>query len=281
MITARIRHGESLSWASKKLYKLSRGIASALRFKLIMSDGQTQYTFVPSGKGELHRYLGFFTKEEGTIAWIKNTVKRGDVFFDIGANVGLYSLYAARQADDVRVFAFEPHKYNFVALVNNINKNQLLTRISPVAIPLGDRNDVFKLNYLSTESGSSMTQLGHKHLPDHREFTPKFEEIVCAVALDDLVEKKMVPMPTVIKIDVDGNEMPILKGITKILSATNKPRSIQVEINPGQKTEVNQFMQRHGYRHDHSHYTVTKKPRFEQGASEDDLAHNEVFIAMS
>lgn len=278
MIKASVKREPGNLWPVKKLYSLSKHLTRFLKFGLTVKDGGAEYFFVPAGKGDLNRYLTFFTKEEGTIRWIKDTVKDGDIFFDIGANVGLYSLYAARQANHVTVYAFEPHKYNFVCLVDNISRNGLLPQIFPIAIPLGETNDVFRLNYLSVESGASMTQLGHKKLPDSRDFTPKFEEIVYAAALDELVEKKHIPMPTVIKIDVDGNELPILKGMTKLLSAPDKPRSIQVEINPGQKSQVVAFFAHHGYRHDHSHYTASKKARFAAGASEDDLAHNAVFV---
>jgi FkbM family methyltransferase len=280
MIKVNLKRESSNLWPAKKLYNISKHLTRMTRFGLTVRDGDVEYHFTPAGKGDLQRYLTFFSKEEGTIKWIKDTVKDNDVFFDIGANVGLYSLYAARQAKDVKVFAFEPHKYNFVCLVDNISKNNLLSNISPIAIPLGERSDVFKLNYMSVESGASMTQLGHKKLPDHRDFTPKFEEIVCAVPLDELVEKKMVPMPNAVKIDVDGNELSILKGMTRILSSFNKPRSVQVEINPGEKGKVIEFFEKLGYRHAYSHYTASKKPRFEKGASEDELAHNAVFEAI-
>lgn len=278
MINATLKRESTSTSLQKKLFKISRGFSRLSKYSITVQDGSTPYRFVPTGKGDLHRYLSFFTKETGTIDWLRNTVKDNDVVFDIGANVGLYSLYAARQGKGVKVFAFEPHKYNFVTLINNISENNLLSQITPIAIPLGERNDVFKLNYMSVDSGSSMSQLGHSKLPDHRDFVPKFEEIVYAVALDDLVDKQMVPMPNVIKIDVDGNELKILEGMKKLLAAKNGPRSIQVEVNPGEKAKVTEFFQQNGYKHDHSHYTASKKPRFEQGASEDNLAYNSVFV---
>jgi FkbM family methyltransferase len=278
MIKMQIARGEENDRRLRKVYHYSRKLRDLLRFRITVRDGRDSYEFVPAAKGELLRYLGFFSKEEGTIAWIKNTVHENDVFFDIGANVGLYSLYAARRAKNVRVYAFEPHKYNFVCLMDNISSNRLEQAITPIAVPLGDKNDVFTLNYASKDSGSSQSQLGHKKMPGDRAFAPAFEEIVYAVTLDELVAKKAVPMPTVVKIDVDGNEMPILHGMKEVLSAPNKPRSVQVEANPGQKQEILAFMQPYGYKHDHSHYTALKKERFAQGASEDELAHNMVFV---
>lgn len=280
MIRANFKRDALKPWAPRKLFKLSKLLSNAARFDLVVHDGPTQYRFTPTGSGEMSRYLTFFTKEEGTIEWVKNTIREGDVFFDIGANVGLYSLYAARQAQNVKVYAFEPHKNTFVCLIDNVRNNGLLSSIFPISIPLGERNDVFKLHYKSLGRGSSMNQLGHTHLPGQGQgdFQPEFEEIVYAVALDDLVARGMVPMPTVIKIDVDGNEPKILEGMKKILTAPGRPRSLQVEINPGQKAEIVAFFETHGYRHDYSHYTATKKHRFEQGVSENDLAHNAVFV---
>ena len=95
------------------------------------------------------------------MAWIRGNAKEGTVFFDIGANVGLYSLYAANTARNVRVYSFEPHKFNFGTLLENIFLNHLEQSVHPVSLPLSDTSGLMDLNYNSLDSGTSMTQLGH------------------------------------------------------------------------------------------------------------------------
>ena len=121
--------------------------------------------FQPSNLTEYYRYLTFFTKEEGTIAWLKNNIRQGDVLYDIGANVGLYSLYAAKLDRNVKVYAFEPHKFTFVQLMENIALNELTGAIIPISIPLHDSTDVSTMNYAHLDSGSSQSQLGAHNAP--------------------------------------------------------------------------------------------------------------------
>ena len=74
---------------------------------------------------ELEKYRAdtYATKEPETIEWMDRLFKSDEVMWDIGANIGLYSLYAAR-AKGLKVFAFEPESTNFARLNNNINLNQ-------------------------------------------------------------------------------------------------------------------------------------------------------------
>ena len=91
--------------------------------------------------------------------------------------------------------------------------------------------------------------------------TPAFEEIIYSMTTDDFADK-VIPFPTVIKIDVDGNELSILKGMQRVLSAENKPRSVQIEINPGYRAQIIALMEGHGYALDHSHYCIFYRRMF-------------------
>lgn len=243
-----------------------------------LKDGETLYTFRPKSRNDIFRYTTYFTKEEGTLAWIRNNAKEGAVFFDIGANVGLYSLYAANAAQGVCVYSFEPHKFNFATLLENIFLNQLEESIYPVSLPLSDESGLLDLNYNSMASGTSMTQLGHRQLPGNREFRPKLSELVHSVTLDELVASGRVPAPDMVKIDVDGNEILILRGMEQVLRSPDGPSSLQVEINQGQRTEVLQLMEGCKWKLDHCHFTKSGKIEFEKTKSYDHVPHNAVFV---
>ena len=77
---------------------------------------------------ETWRVTTLFTKEPGTIAWLDKEVKEGDVLFDIGANIGLYSVYAASKG--AKVYAFEPHIINAAKLLLNTSLNTFKSSVS-------------------------------------------------------------------------------------------------------------------------------------------------------
>lgn len=279
MITVHYSKSKGKNKISKFKFKIARAITKSSRFRLIVADDDSSYVFYPKNAIEYYRAVTFFSKEEGTIAWLKNFLGTNEVFYDIGANIGLYSLYAAKLGRGIKTYAFEPHKYTFVNLMDNISANDVLADVTPISIPLNDTTDVSTMNYAYTDSGSSMSQLGHNMHPENGAFKPKLLETVYCTSLDDLIWKKAIPTPHHIKIDVDGNELKILAGMSKLLASTSKPKSIQVEINHGQKAEVMDFMGRFGYRLDHAHHTADGQIKVDKGADPNVIAHNAVFVS--
>ena len=270
--------GKADSYFWKKWLRFWSHVARCCSLSVQVRDGEKRYTFRPKSNNDIFRYTTYFTKEEGTLAWIREQAKEGGVFFDIGANVGLYSLYAANAARGLRVYSFEPHKFNFATLLENIFLNQLEQSVHPVSLPLGDGSGLIDLNYNSMDSGTSMTQLGHRQLPGDREFQPKLSELVYSVTLDELVASGRVPAPDMVKIDVDGNEMHILRGMRQVLRSPDGPTSLQVEINQGQRDEVLQLMEECQWKLDHCHFTKSGKAEFEKTKSYDLVPHNAVFV---
>ncbi len=277
MIRATFTRGQRKSRIAKMLLKWSFALRKLATYRMTVKNNGTDYYFHPTNRTEYYRCVTFFTKEEGTLAWLDNFLQEGDVLFDIGANIGLYSLYAGKLGRSIKTYAFEPHKFTFVNLMENISANNLLDCIFPISVPLSDTSDVSTMNYAYFDSGSSMSQLGHTMHPEKGEFTPKLQEIVYSVTLDELVWKRAVPLPNHVKIDVDGNELKILKGMSKLLASSGKPKSIQVEINPGQKADVILFLGQFGYKLDHVHYTASGNLEIARGKRPDDVTHNAVF----
>src|SRR5436305_1883860 len=96
--------------------------------------------------------VDFPRHEPDTQRWIEETIRRGEHLWDIGANVGLYSLFAALQ-DGVTVTAFEPVAATFAHLVDNIALNGMGERITPFCMGFSNRNGVAPLSRASTEGG--------------------------------------------------------------------------------------------------------------------------------
>ena len=98
-----------------------------------------------------YRADSFSTKEPETLEWI-DSMPDGSIVWDIGANVGIYSCYAAKHRN-CRVFAFEPSVFNLELLARNIFLNELTERVTIVPLPLSDELSLNSLNMTSTTWG--------------------------------------------------------------------------------------------------------------------------------
>ena len=124
------------------------------------------------------------------------------MLYDIGANVGIFTIYAAK-ARAARVVAFEPNPFSFRVLARNLELNGITGRVTPLCLALGGATGTETLALSHMESGSVGNRLsagGGGAL---------FLETL-AFGLDDLVGR--LPAPNHVKLDVDGNEPEILAG---------------------------------------------------------------------
>lgn len=175
-----------------------------------------KYSFYTPNSVCSWRAKTFQTKEPETIDWIDNFGYES-VFWDIGANIGLYSIYASKNKK-CKVFAFEPSVFNLEILAKNISLNKLSDKITIMPFPLNDKMGEGVLNMSSDEYGGAMSSFDKTYGSDGKEFDVIFSYSMFSFSLDDMVEKLYLNYPDYIKIDVDGIEHIILTGGTKILS---------------------------------------------------------------
>src|SRR5262245_13412768 len=100
------------------------------------------------------------TKEPDTIRWI-DQFNSDDVFWDVGANVGVFSLYAACRRR-LRVLAFEPSADNYMILCRNIEINAFEGRVIPYCIALAGTTVLGVLNSPRREMGTALHQFGKR-----------------------------------------------------------------------------------------------------------------------
>lgn len=206
----------------------------------IAADNECIKFRTPSGKS-LWRAETLFSKEPITIAWI-DTFSEGDVFWDIGANVGVYSLYAAK-VKGVLTLAFEPASYNHALLCDNIHLNCLDGRISAYELAFSDRSQLGRLRLVDDEPGVAFATV-------EQDGPGRLEQAILVFSIDDFIDRFSPPFPTHIKIDVDGVEEQILKGATKTLSDA-RLRSLIVEVDEHdaeQPSRVDAFLEAHRFR---------------------------------
>ena len=182
---------------------------------------------------EFETRLHSCAKEPDTVEWIES-MKPGDTFYDIGANVGAYSLVAAKAfGGKVKVFAFEPAFLNFTQLCRNVFLNRCQDVIIPLSIALSDSTSLGSFNFHDLIPGGSLHTLGEAIDHKGERFEPVLKQPVVSFKTDDFIDQFALPRPTHIKIDVDGIELAVLKGAERTLS-DNTLRSIVVETEEGE-----------------------------------------------
>ena len=152
-----------------------------------------------------------FDSEPNTISWIDG-FGAGDVFYDIGANIGAYTLYAAK-ARSVQVVAFEPNPFSYRVLVHNLHLNAVTDRVLALCLAAAAETGNTRLSLNGTEAGS----VGNT-ISDGGPIGNGIGLQALAFRLDDLAAIEGIPAPTQVKIDVDGIEAAILEGAKSLLS---------------------------------------------------------------
>jgi FkbM family methyltransferase len=173
-------------------------------------------------------------KEPFTVEWIEQSIEPGDVFYDIGANVGAYSLIAAKTtANQARIFAFEPSPSSFLDLSRNVALNDCARSIVPLPFALWSCNELLTLAPGQTVAGAiSRPDISGaaEHRVDHRSSNDEAGSVtIVGVPLDEVVERLGLPAPTHAKIDTDGYEVDVLLGAERTL-ARPQWRSIIIEL---------------------------------------------------
>ena len=179
---------------------------------------------------EKYRADTYESKEPETLDWLDANLRDGDVLYDIGANIGVYTLYAAKRKSGCRVYAFEPAGQNFARLLRNVSINRL-NNVIPCNIPLSDAQ-AFALFFVSDlEAGSAFHNLGAENA-GKRSAGPSLRQGALAISVDALVADFGLPAPTLIKLDVDGLEDKIVAGAFKVLRSPSL-RGVLVEASRG------------------------------------------------
>lgn len=152
----------------------------------------------------LHRYL-----------------KEGMTYVDVGANIGVYTLFAAKRVGTRgKVFAFEPQQTTFSRLTENI-KISNLENITAEQVAVGAQSG--EIEIVTDENYSSISYT--KHIDSNN----KTKNVVKVITLDAYFEAKEVKDIDYLKIDVEGFEFYVLLGAKEILK-TKIPAIIQVEL---------------------------------------------------
>lgn len=140
------------------------------------------------------------------------------VYVDIGAAIGTHTIYFAMLCNADRVYAFEPLRHNFDRLNSNLTLNNLTDRVVPMKLAVSDQAGEMRLTLA------------------------QFSEVVPTDRLDNLIHEPV----SVIKIDVEGMEPQVLRGMGRILT-TDRPRIFAEAGTAAELAGIRLVLGRYGY----------------------------------
>lgn len=208
----------------KKLFLLIINIKNN-DFKTIEKKNFKIKFYVPNELCEF-RVNTFYSKEPETLDWI-DSFKDDTIFWDIGANIGLYSCYAALKKK-IKIIAFEPSVFNLEILAKNIFLNNCVEKINIVSLPLGENNNFNKFRMSNTFQGGALSSFDKNIDWKGDKIDSIFEYTILGSSIDDLLKNFKLEYPDYIKIDVDGLEHIILKNAKNVLK---NAKEILIEVN--------------------------------------------------
>jgi FkbM family methyltransferase len=171
-----------------------------------------------------YRFDTFANKEPETLKWIDKNFIKNDVFFDIGANIGIYSLYAAsKNIPNSNIYSFEPEFSNLNELKFNVINNNFNKIINMFSFAFGDGNHISYLNINDVTPGAALHTLDN-----NKSSESKIKEGVYVISIDNFCKDQSV-YPNLVKVDIDGNEDKFLSGAQDLLKNI-KLRSVLIEL---------------------------------------------------
>ena len=172
------------------------------------------------GKSPGGRAMDILTKQPGTIEWIDGFEPNG-VFWDVGANIGVFTLYAALRGD-TRIVAFEPAAVNYFLLSANVEANRFDGLVDCLLVGLGKQRGIGHLEVSQFNPGQSFSFRGKQEKPYPG------RQAALLVSMDQLVEEFGAPCPNYIKIDVPGLTEAIVEGGVRMLQR-KEVREVHIE----------------------------------------------------
>jgi FkbM family methyltransferase len=264
MRAARWYYPGTVYWESHEA--LARRLrASGRRFRRVDILGHPLTLDITDGSVYL-RYFHAQPYEPDLTAFIADTVRPGSVFVDVGANVGFFTLLAARCASPGgRVLAFEPHPVARARMEHLLVLNGLTDLVTVSDAALSDRSAPAAPLFLASESVLSTLDPANAPLGELHPFNSSI--LVPVASLDEWLAAtawKDTPID-VMKIDVEGAEERVLRGMTQTL-ARNPSMRIVVETSAG--SAADRLLKAAGFTvhpleslHDNSgNYLYTKTP---------------------
>jgi FkbM family methyltransferase len=174
------------------------------------------------------------TREPDTNSWLE-TIKSGEIFFDIGANNSVFSIVAAA-VHGAHAYAFEPHFASYYVSQQNIYLNGLESSIRLFPLAISSRSGLGELYLSSATAGKSLNNFGKIRPSADPLWNAVKPQASVTMTLNDICRSLGV-VPNFLKIDVDGIEAEIIEGASDVLK-NPCVRELMIEFNDTSEADV-------------------------------------------
>ena len=203
----------------------------------------TKLKFLITNNITEYRADSFSSKEPKTLEWIKG-FDENKCFWDVGANVGVYTIYSKLINKSLNVIAFEPSFKNLIILFENLKLNKLNKDVTIFSLPLSNNLGVSNFVLGDDVDGGANSTLINFNNTNRSENLNSYKSI--SLSVNTLINNLNLPKPDYIKIDVDGNEMEILKGINNYFGYI-KEILLEVDDYKNNLKNVEDFLHKAGF----------------------------------
>ena len=235
------------------MLKFLKKIYESIIYKFYILIGKEEILIKPQNinllieiRDPIEREIFFnLSYEEEQIATLVEFSKKNkqDFFLDIGSNCGYYALFIAKTFPSTHVIAFEPIKKTYEKLVKNIHLNNLKKQIQTFNFGLSDTNDEVQMRTLIKKG---FIQSGGFTVNDkNRELKTNETLLKADLKIGDEVIK-YINKKLLIKIDVEGHEINVLKGLSRLIN--NNKIYMQIEIFHENKENIFNFLKKNDFK---------------------------------
>lgn len=204
---------------------------------------ECQATFIVATYDEARHFYPFYG-ELPLLRMLIDELREDDIFYDVGGHIGIHSCIAAQAVVQGEVHTFEPHPKNINRIKENRSMNGFDKVISVHPVGLGTSNREIEISLDRDEAGA----MGH--------IDSDAREVVTTAHLrtgESYIEENDLPKPTVMKIDVEGAELEVLKGMADMM---DNCRAIFCEVSEhlhrygSDEDELLEFLKERGFNYE-------------------------------
>ena len=177
-------------------------------------DDSIKFKWITGHNRLLWRAKTFDTEESLMIKWLSK-FRRDDIFLDIGANCGIYTLAAACKCNNISAVELDP--INIGILKENLVLNNFEEKVLIIPFAAGDSNKKELIYFRSCSKSDAFQTIGKPSSLGTRLYDGKHKTTQLLFSLDYIYKEFNLKLPNKIKIDVDGNEKLVFKGAEEII----------------------------------------------------------------
>jgi len=185
---------------------------SRIRSTYPLAIQDTEVNFTAANPWVVSKNKERFNSEKQVLLDVFSEINEGDVFYDIGANTGLYSLFVAKKSPTHNVVSFEPYPPNLDVFQNDIDRNNL-NNIRIFDFALSDTNGSISFDVPAQQQAG----YGSASINPEKEGS----STVSTSTTDNVIREYDLPSPNIVKIDVEGSEDLVIRGMEETLSSTD------------------------------------------------------------